>query len=416
MSRFFRIITFLLLLTPAVFANSNNRLVSEKGILDLRELEFDQSTVINLDGEWEFYWNKFLYPVDFDSDIQPTPDCYGKVPSYWTSYDPGNCDIESQGYATYRLKILLPRNFREEIMFDVPVFDAAFDLYLDYFYAGGNGTPGTSKQDSEAGYSPFKVSYTPVNDTLQITVLVSNYQHRRGGFWKSMRIGHPEKLTRFENRYELISIISMGVLLSFSLFFFFFFIFFRADKTPLFLSLALAGIFFRLMCTNTYTVLLLTDISWEWMIRFEYLGSFFALLFGMWYLYSLYPSKILYQLTRLNTLFSTYFQPAIVAFLLYYFYASGRNSIRGHKADIIYFSGLVILLAALVNDILLANSETALFKEYTNHFAIQIFVFLQSIMLIRKWILAYKENERLQEALDFKNRVFSEVRLQVLFK
>jgi len=51
----FRIITLLLLLTPAVFANSNNRLVSEKGILDLRELEFDRNTVVNLNGEWEFY-------------------------------------------------------------------------------------------------------------------------------------------------------------------------------------------------------------------------------------------------------------------------------------------------------------------------------------------------------------------------
>ena len=422
MSYSFRIIALLYLLTPAVFANSNNRLVSEKGILDLRELEFDRSTVISLNGEWGFYWNEFLYPVDFDSDKQPTPDCYGIVPSYWTSYDPDNCEITGQGHATYRLKILLPRNFREEIMFDIPVFDAAFDLYLDYFYAGGNGTPGTSKQDSKAGYSPFMVSYTPVNDTLQITVLVSNYQHRRGGFWKSMRIGHPEKLTRFGNRYELISIISMGVLLSFSLFFFFFFIFFREDKTPLFFSLALTGILFRLMCTNTYTVLLLTDISWEWMIRFEYSGSFIALLFGMWYLYSLYPAKIMYQLTRLNTLISVililiilffrvetfsysmfYFQPAIVAFLLYYFYASGRNSIRGNKTDIIYFSALVILLVALVNDILLANSETAIFTKYINHFAIQIFVFLQSIMLILKWILVYKEKERLTDEIKYIN-------------
>ena len=469
MSCSFRLITLLCFLTPTFIANSNSNLVSEKGILDLREVEFDQVTVVNLNGEWEFYWNEFHYPSDFDSGKQPTPDCYGEVPSYWTSYDPDNCDISGQGYATYRLRILLPPNFREEIMFDIPVFDAAFDLYLDYYYAGGNGTPGNSKQDSEPGYSPFMINYTPVSDTLQIIVLVSNYQHRRGGFWKSMRMGHPEKLTRFGNRYEMISIISLGVLLSFSLFFFFFYILFREDKTLLFFSLALAGIFLRLMCTDTYTILSLTDISWEWMIRLEYLGSFFALLFGMWYLYSSYPSKILYQITNLNTIISVifllvilffrveifsysmfYFQPATMAFLLYYLYASGRNSIRGKKTDIIYFSGLVILLVALVNDILLANSETAISYKYISHFAVQVFVFLQSIMLILKWILAYKEKERLtgeikyininleklveertgevktrnkeismqnikiasqnkklQEALDFKNRVFS---------
>jgi len=150
MSRSFRIIVLLILFTPTVVANNSNSLVSEKGILDLRELEFDQSTVINLNGEWEFYWKKNLYPVDFDSDKQLTPDCYGKVPSYWTSYNPDNCDIESQGYATYRLKILLPPSFREEIMFDVPVFDAAFDLYIDnlLYWGGSQGDQIRNNPDS----------------------------------------------------------------------------------------------------------------------------------------------------------------------------------------------------------------------------------------------------------------------------
>lgn len=141
MENSFRLLLILFgLLTTTVIAYGNNRMVAEKGILDLRELEFDKNTIINLNGEWEFYWNRFLYPADFDTAKQLTPDCYGEAPSYWTGYDTDNLDIKGQGYATYRLTILLPQNFREKIMFDVPVFDVAFDLYLDNNYAGGSGT------------------------------------------------------------------------------------------------------------------------------------------------------------------------------------------------------------------------------------------------------------------------------------
>ena len=30
-----------------------------KGVLDLRDWDFEKNGVINLDGEWEFYWKEF---------------------------------------------------------------------------------------------------------------------------------------------------------------------------------------------------------------------------------------------------------------------------------------------------------------------------------------------------------------------
>jgi hypothetical protein len=39
----------------------------EKGILDLRDWNFSENKAINLDGEWEFYWNEFLNAEDLNS-------------------------------------------------------------------------------------------------------------------------------------------------------------------------------------------------------------------------------------------------------------------------------------------------------------------------------------------------------------
>ena len=41
--------------------------VAVKGIIDLREISNPENFIVNLNGEWEFYWKKMLRPYDFDA-------------------------------------------------------------------------------------------------------------------------------------------------------------------------------------------------------------------------------------------------------------------------------------------------------------------------------------------------------------
>ena len=59
--------------------------VAVNGLLNLRELSDPENFIINLNGEWEFYWKKMLHPHDFNA-VKIIPDYYGKVPSYWSDY------------------------------------------------------------------------------------------------------------------------------------------------------------------------------------------------------------------------------------------------------------------------------------------------------------------------------------------
>ena len=114
--------------------------VAVKGILDLSEISNPENFIVNLNGEWEFYWKKMLHPHDFNA-VKIIPDYYGKVPSYWTDYPQESVKTEKYGYATYRLNGFASSRFKRPLGIDLPVFDSSYDLYINGKYLGGNGIP-----------------------------------------------------------------------------------------------------------------------------------------------------------------------------------------------------------------------------------------------------------------------------------
>src|SRR5512133_2627526 len=99
----------LILLTWLNLFHPGNDPIAHRGIMDLREIADPEHFIVRLNGEWEFYWNEMLHPHDFSTGLNRQP-FYGKVPSYWSGYKiPG---IRKKGYATYRLKVLLPPGYR----------------------------------------------------------------------------------------------------------------------------------------------------------------------------------------------------------------------------------------------------------------------------------------------------------------
>lgn len=135
-----RLLLLIFLFASNLFAKSPDP-IAVKGILDLREIQNSKNFIINLNGEWEFYWKRMMHPHDFNG-VKTSPDYYGKVPSYWTDYPQEQVKTEKFGYATYRLTILLPPGYRDALGIDLPVFDSSYDIYLNGKYLGGSGTVG----------------------------------------------------------------------------------------------------------------------------------------------------------------------------------------------------------------------------------------------------------------------------------
>jgi signal transduction histidine kinase len=449
-------------ISVSILASSQEWPKAEQGILDLRHLSISSKTYFKLDGEWGFYWKQFITPEDLNSSTPPEPTLYADVPSYWVDYQHPQFEFGGMGYASYHLQILLPERRPLELALDVPVFDVSTELFINNTKIHLRGKVGKSKENSIPAYNPKLVRITTESDTLSILVHVSNFHHRRGGFWKSMQLGHYSKISSAEHNYELISHVSLGFLAAFSLFFLCFFILYREDYLLLSFSMIVTGIFIRMVCTGSYPILLIFDLPWEWLIRLEYLGTYIAFGFGTWYFYQLFPAAYHKLASRINAVLigisaiivmifevrifaytMLYFQPAVLLFLSYYLIVCIFHIAKGKRKYIIILVGLSVFIAGLLNDLFIANSRTAFSKDYSIHFALQLFVFLQAILIIRTWIQAYQEkgqlmaeiedinvnlekrvddrteeintrnveiearNRELHEALDFKSRVFS---------
>ena len=197
---------------------------------------------------------------------------------------------EKFGFATYRLTILFPKGFNKPLAIDLPVFDSSYDIFIDGKYLGGNGIPGKSAEETKPEYKTNFFRINSVSDTLTIIINVSNFHHRRGGFWLPVKLGtFAEVQKQLAYNWALDwSVISL--LLGFSIFFLLFFILNPSDKLLGGFSVATIGLALRPLVTSHYLIYNLIDMSWIWVVRFEYLSLFLVIIGWSWFVENLYPS------------------------------------------------------------------------------------------------------------------------------
>jgi len=392
-----------------------------KGILDLRGIDDANHFIVKLNGEWEFYWKKLLRPYDFKTNTIK-PDYFGKVPSYWTDYPEDSIKTERFGYATYRLTILLPRNYKNSLAFDLPVFDSSYDIYINNKYFGGNGITGTSAEESKPEYKRNFFSMYPESDSLSVIINVSNYYHRRGGFWLPAEFGtfHEVKKHMINSWAAEWSVTSL--LVGFSVFFLLFFIISPKEKIIGFFSIATLGLALRPLFTSHLLILDFFSISWNWIIRFEYIGLFLIIIGWVWFAICLYPSKLFriftWTITALFLLISVIilfipvnifsysiviYYPIVLAVSSYLIYKSFLGLLKKNPLEILYFFAFLMLLCGGLHDISVARGKSDS-SGYLLTYIIVFFVLIQTALLLLKWKRISKGKEKLQNELEFMNR------------
>jgi signal transduction histidine kinase len=378
--------------------------------------------IVNLNGEWEFYWNKMLHPYDFKSG-KYKPDYFGEVPSYWTDYPTESVKTEKFGYATYHLTVLLAAGSKEPLGIDLPVFDSAYDIYINDKYFGGNGIPGKSAIETKPEYRRNFYRLSPVSDSLSIIINVSNFNHRRGGFWLPVKFGtfnevQKELANSWAGEWSVISL-----LLGFSLFFMFFFIISKREKSLAFFSMTTIGLALRPFFTSHYLIHNLVILDWIWIVRFEYLGLFLVIIGWSWFVMSLYPSKffriiswivtIFFLLASVSTVFlrvdifsysTLVYYPSMIVLISYPLYKSFIGTLKKNVLDIIYFIAFILLLIVGLHDIRVSLGKSDSSAGYLLTYFIVLFVFIQAALLLYKWVRAFYEKERLKNELEFMNR------------
>ena len=86
-------------------ANNREKPVVVDGIIDLSLWDFNKNGRVELDGNWEFYWNQFIYPSQFKEKKNSKKLNFIHVPCVWNKQPAGQKSYDSFGFATYRLII-----------------------------------------------------------------------------------------------------------------------------------------------------------------------------------------------------------------------------------------------------------------------------------------------------------------------
>ena len=395
----------------------------DKGVLDLRHIEQGDMFSVKMNGEWEFYFSKFLYGEPGHISDTLTPDCYGTVPGYWAEYSVDGKNLPRFGYGTYRAVILLPDGYRDRLGFDMPVFDTSYEIALNGITTARNGTPARSRAESIPAYEPLFFSYVPNNDTIELLIRVSNYEHRRGGFWLPLKVGTFHTIqSNFTNQW-FISIAVTGMLFAAFIFFFTFYLYDRKNHKLLMFSLLALSLALRPFLSTPYLISIVDVTNWNLIVKGEYILLYLTVTSGAWLAYYIYPTSW-FRKTALAVDFAflagailvistpayifSYtvwiMQALAILVLMYALVMSLRGLLKKNWIDIIYFAAIIALGAGAIADIMLSNGLEENQQIYILSFMMMVFVFVQAALLIREWVNSGRERVKLALQLEELNR------------
>lgn len=137
---------------------------AEKGILNLTKWNFKKDGIVNLSGEWKFYWNKLIQPEHFHLLPQKMTG-YIKMPSYWINQTINGQTFPSYGCATYRL-IMFTKHY-EDAEFSAHLKEMFSDGIVDQFGGDEDGKFGFEKLETLIKYMSAENMCTQHNILLQ---------------------------------------------------------------------------------------------------------------------------------------------------------------------------------------------------------------------------------------------------------
>ena len=376
------------------------------GVLDLRTWDFETKGPAALSGKWEFYWHSLLQPDDFTTENPPVASGLIEVPSDWNGFDVNGKKIAGDGYATYRLKILLSKT-SERMAFKFLDMAVAFSVYVNGKYLTSAGTPGKTFDTTVPQFHPHVVDFKPDSDQLDVIIQVSNFHHRKGGAWEAIHLGLVDDIRALRQNALYFIFFLIGSILIMGIYHLVYFALRKNEKSALYFGIFCFLISVRTLLTGErYIIDLLPNFDWEVLTKIAYLTFYLGVPAFAGYARALFPKEfskkaiyiinfvgILFSVTALFTpaKFYTHTAPLFQIFTIlaagYGFYIINLTLKNKRQGAFVLLVGFVILFLTLVNDILYSNLLVK--TGYMIQFGLFVFIFSQAFFLSFRFSKAY---------------------------
>ena len=395
---------------------------SVDGILDLRDTKIDSSFSVNLDGKWQFYWNQLLTPDDFKNQIQP--DTSANVPNSWNHLTLNGKQLPGFGYATYRLKVLLPDDLPQLTLKFLDT-GSSYRFWVNGQLYGGTGIVGTDSNTSVPSYKTALYDISPPGNSIDLIVQVANFAHNKGGLWETVKLGGYDAIHNYRDYMLIFEGFLSGSLIIMGLYHLGLFMLRRKDRSTIWFGIFCLSVAMRILVTGERILHGVLPLGyWELLVKMEYIGMNGGLPLFLLFLQSLYPSempkRLMYGLIIINTplSFLDVFTPAaiysqyvvfqqlnVLLGLILCTYVMVLAMLRRRDGATIVLLTSIVFIASVINDIL--YNQQIIFTFQMVGFGLFTFIFSQAFILSLKFSRAFTTVEALSEELLAYNAAYS---------
>ena len=367
------------------------------GILDLSDWDLKKDGPVDLVGEYEFYWMQHLTPEDFSKTTPGEKAEFIKVPGYWAGHQLGAKELPGQGYVTYRLTVILNKQ-KESLALRTVEISNAYIIFVNGQKVGSLGIPGNSFETTVPRQFPQIFDIAHRTNQMEIIIQVSNFHHRRGGIWEIIQLGREKDMRKAQSKRLSFDLFLIGSMVLMALYHLGLFIVRKKDRSPLYFSIFCFLMAIRSLTTGGRSlVLLFPEISWELMLKFEYLSFYLAVpAFAMFMrsIFQKFSERFLRLLEILAIAFSAVviFTPArffshtlnileiiTLGTLIYGLYVIFASLSQKRIEAFVFLLGFSILFLAIINDML--HVENIIHTGFFAQFGFFFFILSQAFLL-----------------------------------
>jgi two-component sensor histidine kinase len=395
------------------------------GVLDLRAWNFERRGPVSLAGDWDFFPGALLS----GGAALEAPRAEGRlVPDQWRGEAAGSKG--GTGAGTYRLKVLLPKSAEtgQKLGIRYSTLSTAFELEANGALIARVGRPSLDPGDAIPAYNPGVAILPDSSGAIVLVVRASNFEYRVGGMWRSFMLGDSDALAR---RYRASVTGALAFASSLAILAIIFAFFIRMSGSgkgfACFSAIALATALRSLFTEDYAIVALLPDLSFDTLVRLEYLSvySLFPLCFIFYSI--LFPEEIAERLSkallwacaaflaivplaplRILTMSLVPYYALCAAMIAAAVSIQVKAVLRRRSGAVPLLVGGSALIATGINDILLASFLASTVNLFS--YGMLVFIGAQAYALAQRY---RRVQEALREALDEKDLLIKEVHHRV---
>ena len=431
-----KIICIFLIIISSVNSFGQQNIEAKKGVLDLRNWNWQKKGITDLNGEWEFYWNSLYTPSFLDSSKAISP-VYSVVPGFWNSLIPGKRLLKPGfGYGTFRLKILCPPS-NEKLALKFLTVGSDYKLFVNGKEILQEGKVGTSGTTSIPAFTPAIIPVMPENNDLDIVIQVSNYTYDEGGLWDFIKLGTEEQINTFHIRNVSRDFFIAGSFFLMGVFYFVIYFFYRRRLSPLYFSIFCFLLAVRPLVTDELAINYITNWNWNFIKHIEFVSLYLTVPVLSLFSYELFPQEFSKKILRYILVASVPFvfmavftSPFVFRYFLHpfeifilltacYGLLVYVRAVKKRRPGSIYFlTGFVFLFITFINDVL----YTSLIIESVHLVYVGLFLFIisQAIALSRQFFWTFSrleivntQLEKINDELSHKNNTINEANDQL---